>query len=548
MLAMAPTDLRHGVADIAVRDLELQRAMCDPTFNPDAAAFFVFNFCVTQDEERGGAVCRMPDPVRRGFTLRFLDALDAARTDPHNIHDEKSRRMLHTWIACLYNLWAVQWVPGYVGLLISLNQDYVDDGGRNSKTFSMFGRMRFAYERLADHVRKQVDFSSMSAVCAENGAWVMGRAPTPEAGRGGGFVRAFVDECAHVEWMDSIHAALDPACRMGKVYMSTVNGPNNVFARVKRERYDGWRFFEGDWKGDPDKTVGKRETETPEERERYGSHVSPWFVSATSSLTSDDIAREYNRNYSKSRRGLVYREFDVQTHAPGLIEYDPSLELAVGVDYASTGIAAFAIGQPVGKREMRVIADYEISGQTLAQHAENLKHLLRAVGYEGRLEDVTLLDGPDGEMTEGSGSRKADYFREAGFLKVRRPLVKGPGSHDRGVDVVRVLLSQRRIRVSSRCRAMIDRFGEYRWPLERTTGQIKATKPVHDDSSHVMDALRYLVTGFFTAAEVKAYAPSTVGNDSYVARVRSAFQGARVAERAGSYARPLAPASGEMRW
>ena len=45
-------------------------------------------------------------------------------------------------------------------------------------------------------------------------------------------------------------------------------------------------------------------------------------------------------------------------------------------------------------------------------------------------------------------------------------------------------------------------FAGYRWP-ERKTGQAAKNNPVHDETSHVMDALRYTVVNLFSAGGVK---------------------------------------------
>lgn len=78
-----------GLAEALRRDPDLQRRMCDPTFNPNAASFFIFNYCLTQDEDRSGLVGPLPDPYGRGASgLKLIEAFDAPRLNPHNIHDE----------------------------------------------------------------------------------------------------------------------------------------------------------------------------------------------------------------------------------------------------------------------------------------------------------------------------------------------------------------------------------------------------------------------------------------------------------------------------
>jgi hypothetical protein len=499
--APPPTDEQIALAHGARRDPDLQRALCNPAENPQAAAYFVFNYCFTQDEERGGAIVPLPNPRARRFALDFLEALDAPRVEPHNLHDEKCRRMIHTWIACFYNLWALMWVPGYIGLLISKSQDHVDDGGKNSLPFSMFGRMQFAYDRLPAHVARPVSFTWMNAQCPDNNAYLVGRAPSKDAGRGGGYVRVFVDECAHVDWMEQIHMAVDPACKLGKVYMSTVNGPRGVFARIKKERTPGWRFFECDWWHDPAKTVNIRPTADGPERDRYGQYISPWFQAATQSLRDDEIAREYLRRYDRGAQGLVFKEFNISRHiAAKALQFDPSLEAPrMGVDYGATGFGAAVFGQLAGPWSLRCVLDYELEGAGGAkEHARAMIARLRQGGYTGDLADVLVVGGPDTNVSQtGSGQTIAGYFRAEGLTRIRECTVRGPGSVDRGITVVCVSFREDRVVISPACRHLTSRLGEYRWPTDRFSGAVKATHPIHNDASHIMDAFRYLVADCF---------------------------------------------------
>lgn len=484
--------------------------MCDPAVNPNAAAFFIFNYCLTQDEDRGGLIGPLPDPTGRGrFALAYVEELDAARLDPvfnpgripHNIHDEKPRRILHTWLNCHYNLWSLMWVRGYSSLLISRSEDHVDDGGKHERTFSMFSRMRFAYDRLPTHVKKGVSWQHMAGTCPENDAYTIGRAPTKDAGRGAGTVRAFVEECEHIEWMEAIHVALDPACKLGKVYSGTVNGNRTLVAQIKRERRAGWKFLEYNWWDDEAHAQGIRDTEPGSaEYSRYGQRVSEWFIAATASLRDEDIAQEYLRDRTRSTKGLVYKEFNLRKHVPDVrVPFDSSLPIRVGVDYGSTGFGAAVVGQMVGPWSLNCVTDYELEGAGGAkEHAINLAQVLRAIGYDGELSDVQLVGGPDTNTTQtGSGQTIGGYYRAAGFTRIRESRVRGPGSVDRGITVVCQSLREDRILISSACKNLIGRFGEYRWPVERATGVVRDTAPVHNESSHIMDAFRYLVTDCF---------------------------------------------------
>jgi hypothetical protein len=519
-MLLADPDLAAAVR----RNPDLQRQMCDPRENPNAAAFFIFNFCLTQDEERGGEILPLPPPIHPmdtpktpwygpgepSWVLKWVEALDAPRLDPHNVHDEKSRRMLHTWVACFYVLWSLMWVRGSSWLLLSKTKDHIDDSGRSTKVFSLFSRMRFAYDRLPDHVRKIIDFTYMSAVCAENDAWGIGRAPDKDAGRAGGFMRALVDECSYLLYMVAIHQALDPACKFGKVYMATVNGTDNEYARIEKEKPEGWRYFKCDWKEDPAKTKDVRETLPGPERDRYGSHTSSWFMAATASLTDEVIGQEYGRSYERSTVGRVHREYRFAVHVRqpedprGPLRYDPSLELRVGLDPGHARKCAAVIGQPVLEERLRVIGAFAGEQRNAGDNAKDLVEYLRHLGYEGELGEVVLNCDPASLNEEmGPGLELISWFRAAGLEQVELPRIQGPNSIYLGNNVVRVMFQRNLIEIAYEAKALWDFIPKYRLPVDPRTGTITSNVPMKNNmANHPNDALRYLVTSIWTADDL----------------------------------------------
>jgi hypothetical protein len=502
MMLLELAESERDVAEALRRDPEKQREMCDPRFNPNAAAFFIFNYCLTQDEDRGGMIGPLPDPTGRGkFALDYLEELDQARVTPYNIHDEKPRRLLHTWINCHYNLWSLMWVRGYSALLISRSEDHVDDGGKHERTFSMFSRMRFAYERLPQHVRKHISWQHMAGSCAENEAYVMGRAPTRDAGRGAGTVRAFVEECEFIEWMQQIHAALDPACKHGKVYSGSVNGTANVVAQLKKDQREGWKFLEWNWWDDPAHCEGIRET-TPVERERYGRYISNWFVSATASLDDEDIAQEYLRDRQRSTKAVCVHQYRKDVHVitrPRRLAYNPDLPLWVGLDFGKHRKTAAAIGQPVGDRKLHVIADFEGTHKTTPEIARALVAKVMEVAPGLPIKDAVLIPDPSGLIGEQSSDiALLEFYLKAGFSRWELPVLRGNGSVKLGIQVLNVAFQQHEIEIDESCGIIIEALPNYRWPIDRITREVKRdADPIHGMESHICDALRYLAVNVF---------------------------------------------------
>lgn len=484
---------------------DVQVKLCDPAINPDAPAYFVVNFCRTIDERR-----QIRTLTANGFFLNYLRTLERGRLEEKNVLGDKPRQMRITWGGVAYFLWNMVELEGFTGFMTTRKDDLVDDGGEHSSFKSMFGRLRFMWERLPSHLRKAIIFTHMKAVCEEMMSSCFGEAPTEDAGRSFNVSRALVDEFAKLRYDALTLASVAPMCPNGKILQSTQDGPDTEFARIQEEilagELDNWILFSVDWRDDHEKRCsgpsdlsGLRPT-TEEQAEKLGAETSDWFDKATQGLTGDVIASEFLKSKEKSKKGVIYKGFSKDVHvARQPIAYNPDLDLILGLDYGSTGFSAAAIGQPIGDSELRIIGEYELAGAGGApKHAENIWALLRRLGYEGAIRDIELVGGPDTDSQQtGSGQTIAGYYRDFGFAKIQQCRVRGPGSIDRRIAVVEVALARRRILISPTCKTIIARVPQYRWPVNRVTGRIGGVKPAPSDANHMMDAFGYLACEVF---------------------------------------------------
>lgn len=111
---------------------------------------------------------------------------------------------------------------------------------------------------------------------------------------------------------------------------------------------------------------------------------------------------------------------------------------------------------------------------------------------------------PAGEQREVStGKSLADHLRSAGIIVRSKKQ-----SRDTGRLAVSKLLTEKRLFISEECQMGIAAFTNYHWPLD-PDGRRKpgATIPVHDWSSHPMDALRYGATALFPARRASSLDP-----------------------------------------
>jgi hypothetical protein len=112
------------------------------------------------------------------------------------------------------------------------------------------------------------------------------------------------------------------------------------------------------------------------------------------------------------------------------------------------------------------------------------------------------MGDPAGEQrTVTTGKSMAQHLREAGIFVRSKKLPT-----DEGRKGIVKLLVERRLFVSSECELGITAFTNYHWPLDPDGNRkIGSRDPVHDWSSHPMDALRYGTTQLFPV-----YAPTPV--------------------------------------
>lgn len=471
--------------------------------NPLAAHYFVTRFCYTKDEDRGGERHLIPD---RPHVLRLIDKLEQARIQRKNLRIDKSRRMIVTLVFCAYHLWRAAFFKNYTALFVSWAADEVDDGGSSSTTNSSFGRIRYMVENLPEHVHVPAVFKQDLIRFTDTDSFIEGSAPVEDAGRSHGYIDVFIDEHAHVDFAEAIHESVDPACKTGKKYVSTFNGPDNLFAKMDEdETFSDWIFHSIDWKDDPTHTEGLRPT-TPEERDRYGEFISPWFVRATASLKPEGIASQYNRSKHRSTVGIIHREYNFDKHvaAKGVIRYSPDHELRVGADIGHFRKFAAVAAQRIAGR-MIVVGAFEGIARSLPENVRAMTEWLRdVVGYKGSLSRVVMVPDPSAFNEElGTGLEQYSYFRAGGYSSHASPRIVGADSVYLGNNVMKSLFERDMVTIAYEAAPLWRAISGYRLPIDPKTREIRSNKPVHNMASHPCDAFRYVGTSWWTADDIQ---------------------------------------------
>lgn len=480
-------ELNSGVTDHdsapPVSDADIQaRLASTPGIGPDAAAYFITHFCRTLDDT--GKVGEIP-PWE--FVLRYIRALESGE----DLVVEKTRQMLATWIACSYFVWALLFRSGSSGFMASRKEALVDDGGENSTVNSLLGRVRFVYNRLPEWAKEMgpVKFSHLRVKAEWNNSLIVGESANPDMARGGTHTHALVDEAAFVPQSESCHRSVRLACPRALVLQGTPNGRQGSFARIVHTKDSGFTRVRLHWTEHPyrwDKA----------ERDKDGKPTSTWYRHKGASMTSDQVARELDINYAASVAGLVYPEFNYDQHFRSYVTYDADLPLHLGLDFGIGAPTAGVIFQVHGA-EVHVLADYEMANAPVEVNARNLWHVIRGIGFQGDKWDVVCHGDPAGNAREiATGSNVIREYRTSGFTQFTTPRVK---LRD-GIRLVRNKFHRGQIYFSLDCRTVALRISDYQYPTD-DSGNVKGDEPMKTGpgsmSTHVMDGLRYGITGTF---------------------------------------------------
>ena len=196
-------------------------------------------------------------PDQRELIAAWIDLERLARSGElefGNVLLEKSRQVGGTWALAAI----VHWLLSYTatrGLFMHTRAAEVADRGFTIDSF--FGRVKYISDRLAPATVPERTplvfrpFSTDPASIEAAAATLRGECQRDDPGRGSTYDYALVDEAAHVQHGESVHAAIDDAAVSGKLYLSTPEGDDNFHARLCDEQPQGWEYLRLHWSGHP---------------------------------------------------------------------------------------------------------------------------------------------------------------------------------------------------------------------------------------------------------------------------------------------------------
>lgn len=460
-------------------------------------ADWIESFCWILDEHGDEKPFRL-----YGYQRRFVDEVvrvDESGLDIDNALNEKSRQMGFSWLYMAIELWALTYWKTFRVKNISRKQDEVDDGGEASSTDSLHGKIRFMWERLPDGLKAPLLFRTLRISRKDAPGFIVGESANPNAGRGGTYDMVLLDEAAFIPFSEQIVAAVTQACKRGVQLNSTPNGKAGAFGRLRHAAQSVFKVLTNHWTEHPVFSKGLYYDE--EQRPR-----SPWYDAQCEKMLPEDVARELDIDYEGSVLAKVFPEAGKGMHVCK-VGYDANLPLQLWWDFGMADPTSVMFVQIyiAGKLpEVRVIADYEETDLVPAEHAENIRAILRKIGFRGDTRSIRCYGDPaaNSRSLQKKTTLTQDYAKEGLVIRSRRSSIV------EGIKLCKMLLRGQSgtLHVDHGCELFQLHLHENRYPTDRQ-GNRKAgvEEPLNDAHNHMCAGFRYgMVNNFRSTASAGA--------------------------------------------
>lgn len=462
---------------------------------------------------------------------------------PCNVHVEKSRQMTMSIAWCAVFLWDVLFHDNWANICVSRREELVDDGGSNATTNSLFGKILSLWRSLPPYLRHPLFARKNLILSPETNSHIHGHTGTPATGRGSTYNRALMDECAHLEHANALFASLKEAAKTGLALNDVPDGSDNLFARIKADPKAGFKYITLHWSQHPEKSKGlycqcERWRVDPEDprppRAQFDEHVrlakaiepinsrivhharSPWYDKATRGYLPEQVASEFDINYSMSRRGRVFDQFLAEYHtfkhqavvsekrqSETSEQYrrrylksilQPDKQCVVGWDFGIDDPTSLVLGQVIDEETMfiRWIDEFEERGKSWEFFHDFITTFWRPAVKSATGLDLLHYGDPAGKQRDSDLHSWVKNLknREPRIVVIHEPHVANLLSW---VDFVHIRIQKGHFEVSTYCANLIDHLEQYHYPTDANGDPIPGKQlPVHDHHSHAMSAMRYV--------------------------------------------------------
>lgn len=252
------------------------------------------------------------------------------------------------------------------------------------------------------------------------------------------------------------------------------------------------------WLEDPDCNLSTPQVITDADEEYFKkleglmnikiTDTQKYFYIAKKRELGDDIKQEYpstpEEAFSAVKDGSYYiKQMNSLRERHRIVPnlYDPNLDVIVAMDLGMNDDFVLIFAQ-VYQGETRLIDCYSANGEGLLHYANKLFEYKQTKGY-----NYSSIYAPhDINVTElTTGKSRKDVFREYGVnvQPIKKSLVND------GIEAVRIMLENAWI--DSSCVDLIDSLDKYSKEYDEVRNVWK-NKPLHNEYSHIADAVRYL--------------------------------------------------------
>ncbi len=430
--------------------------------------YFMTLFVKTLDSSKG-VKRKFPE---YGYLKDLLSEVDSGQ----NLLVEKTRQMTVSWSICAYLVYCLLFRDNFQALILSRKEELVDKKG---DIRSLFEKMRFIITHLPEWLqptRYDLDSSHMKLSLRSRQSAINGESANEDAGRGGNYNIVVGDEWAFIDHSELVYAALKEGAKQ-VVLVSTPNGKDNNFYRIRHATDTGFKIMSLHWRLHPERN-------------------DVWYQEKVRGYAGNETlrARELDISYLGSIVGKCFPEFDTTKH---VLNYNP-LEIREDIkNYEEYAGFDFGIGADTAfitiykKNNVFYIYDeHSEANLTIKENANIFQRKRDKWGVKNK--KIVCYADPSGNNRDLSGNSAFHLYRLAGIM-----LVSGSNKRknirtglDNGINVIKTLLLQDRLYVYSNCVWLIEALQSAAFKTNRLDEVVSETYE-HDKYSHILDALVY---------------------------------------------------------
>lgn len=362
-----------------------------------------------------------------------------------------ARRLGKTYIANIIGQ-LVTLVPGSNVLIISPNYNL------SSISFELQRKLikHFDLEVARDNLKDKI-------IELSNGSTIrMGSLSTVDSTVGRSYDLIIFDEAALGEGGEAaFNVALRPTLdkpNAKAIFISTPRGRNNWFSQFWNRGFDPnfpeWLSLQADYS----ENTRMAESDVQEARR---------------SMSKAEFEQEYLASFTVFE-GQIYSlaETDIIDELPVQVQEGRNCEFIAGCDPGYKDHTSFAVISYCWDTDCFYITDeYQEREKNTQQHAEQFKVLCDRWGVE-----TVFIDSAAAQF-----SADLAYLYNISTTKSKKDVLPG-------IAYVQTLIGQGRLKIMRHCKHSIAMFDQYRWDHKEG---LQRERPVHDDYSHMADAIRY---------------------------------------------------------